>query len=113
MVASNREQSAELLENASRASDFLKSLANEHRLVILCTLAGNELSVSELNDIVPLSQSALSQHLAALRESGLVLTRRESRTIYYRLNGDDALRVIEVLQSIFCPPGEPESATAG
>ena len=93
----------ELLENASRATDFLKGLANENRLIVLCSLAAGELSVGELNEVVPLSQSALSQHLSALRESGLVLTRRESRTIYYRLNGDNALRIIEVLQSIFCP----------
>ena len=93
----------ELLENASRAADFLKNLANSHRLVVLCALAGGEMSVSELNKAVPLSQSALSQHLSALRASELVLTRRESRTIYYRLNGDNALKIIEVLQSIFCP----------
>ena len=94
--------SDDFLQNVTYATDFLKNLANEHRLMVLCTLADGELSVSELNKVVPLSQSALSQHLSALRESGLVCTRRQSQTIYYRLNGDSALRVIEVLRSIFC-----------
>ena len=90
-------------EHAADAAAMLKKLANPNRLLILCSLVERELSVGELNDIIPLSQSALSQHLAALRKADLVATRRESQTIYYRLNGDDAIRVIAVLQSIYCP----------
>ena len=93
----------ELQKNSSHAADFLKCLANENRLMILCALMEGEMSVSELNEIIPLSQSALSQHLSSLREAELVETRRESQTIYYQLKGNHAIKVIEVLQSIFCP----------
>ncbi|WP_020209153.1 ArsR/SmtB family transcription factor [Gilvimarinus chinensis] len=93
----------QLQANATQAAGFLKMLANEKRLMILCALINGELSVSDLNQQVPLSQSALSQHLAALREAELVSTRRDSQKIYYRLNGDAAVRIIEVLQSIYCP----------
>ena len=93
----------QLQANAAQAAGLLKMLANEKRLMILCALIDGELSVSDLNAQVPLSQSALSQHLAALREAELVTTRRDSQKIYYRLHGDAAVRVIEVLQSIYCP----------
>lgn len=90
-------------EHAQAAANLLKALANENRLMILCTLIGGELSVGELNTRVPLSQSALSQHLASLREAGLVATRKEAQTVYYSLLGDDAQKIIAVLQSIYCP----------
>ncbi len=93
----------QLQANATQAAGLLKMLANEKRLMILCALINGEMGVSDLNAQVPLSQSALSQHLAALREAELVSTRRDSQKIYYRLNGDAAVRVIEVLQSIYCP----------
>ncbi|WP_339900315.1 metalloregulator ArsR/SmtB family transcription factor [uncultured Gilvimarinus sp.] len=93
----------QLQANAAQAAGLLKMLANEKRLMILCALIGGEMSVSDLNAQVPLSQSALSQHLAALREAELVRTRRDSQKIFYRLNGDAAVRIIEVLQSIYCP----------
>lgn len=89
-------------ENAQEAAAFLKSLANEKRLLILCSLADEELSVGELNKRVELSQSALSQHLAWLRDANLVTTRREAQTIYYRLEGERALRIIATLKDIFC-----------
>ncbi len=94
---------SEMQDNAREASSFLKSLANEKRLLILCTLADKELSVSELNAHIDISQSALSQHLAWLREAKLVATRREAQTIFYRLEGEKALKVIGVLKDIFCP----------
>lgn len=94
---------AEMQQHASDAASLLKQLANEHRLLILCSLIGEELSVGELNDRVPLSQSALSQHLSSLRQAGLVQTRRESQTIFYSLCGDEAIKVIGVLKSIYCP----------
>ncbi len=97
-------QSVEALhQHASEAAALMKSLANENRLMILCTLVAGEMSVSELNQRVPLSQSALSQHLASLRKADLVTTRKESQTVYYRLYGDAASKVIAVLQSIYCP----------
>ncbi|WP_101757695.1 helix-turn-helix transcriptional regulator [Oceanicoccus sp. KOV_DT_Chl] len=89
-------------KHAADAAALLKQLANVNRLMILCTLIEGEMSVGELNKLIPLSQSAFSQHLAALREAKLVTTRRESQTIYYQLNGDEAIRVIEVLQAIYC-----------
>lgn len=89
--------------HAREAAALMKALANENRLMILCTLVGGEMSVGELNAKVPLSQSALSQHLASLREAKLVITRKEAQTVYYQLCGDEATRIIAVLQSIYCP----------
>ncbi len=94
---------ADMQKHAKDAANLLKKLGNEYRLLVLCTLMDGELSVGELNECMPLSQSALSQHLASLREAGLVKTRRESQTIYYSLQGDEAVKVIAVLQSIYCP----------
>lgn len=97
-------ESAEAIrEHAQAAAALLKALANENRLMILCSLMAGELSVGELNARVPLSQSALSQHLAGLREANLVCTRKESQVVYYRLAGTEASQVIAVLQSIYCP----------
>lgn len=90
-------------ENASRAAKLMRALANDSRLLILCYLDGRELSVTELNRNLDLSQSALSQHLAVLRKDGLVKTRRESQTIYYSLEGDTAKRIIRTLHEMFCP----------
>jgi DNA-binding transcriptional ArsR family regulator len=93
----------ELQKHAAKAARMLKSLSNENRLMILCSLIEGELSVGELNQRIPLSQSALSQHLGYLRKQDLVTTRRESQTIYYQLKGDDAIQIIQVLQTIYCP----------
>ena len=90
-------------ENAGSAARLMKALANDSRLLILCYLDGKELSVSELNENLDLSQSALSQHLAVLRRDGLVKTRRDSQTIYYSLEGDQASRIISTLHEMFCP----------
>ena len=76
---------SDLNANAKIAATMLKAIANESRLLILCHLEGKEMSVTELNDHLELSQSALSQHLAVLRKNELVTTRRESQTIYYSL----------------------------
>ena len=89
-------------ENAGSAARLMKALANDSRLMILCYLDGKELSVSELNENLDLSQSALSQHLAVLRRDGLVKTRRDSQTIYYSLEGDQARRMISTLHDMFC-----------
>ena len=89
-------------ENASNAVRLLKSLANESRLIVMCVLAEGEISVGSLNRRIDLSQSALSQHLAILRDQGLVKTRRESQTIYYSLSDSDAIGMIQKLHDIFC-----------
>jgi DNA-binding transcriptional ArsR family regulator len=81
---------------------MLKAMANPNRLQIMCVLGEGELSVGALNERIPLSQSALSQHLGVLREDGLVATRRESQTIYYRVRPGPALDVIRVLHGHFC-----------
>jgi DNA-binding transcriptional ArsR family regulator len=90
--------------HAVDAAGLMKALGNESRLMILCLLAEGERSVGELNDIIPLSQSALSQQLARLRQQGLVKTRRQSQTIYYSLADGPADRVIRLLHEIYCGP---------
>ena len=74
--------------NARRASELLKAMSNQHRLMILCQLVPGEKSVGELERIIGLSQSALSQHLARLRRDNMVKTRRVAQTIFYSLNGE-------------------------
>ena len=101
-MVENQMDMEKMAVHASDAAGLMKALGNESRLVILCTLASGERSVGELNDIVPLSQSALSQHLAVLREQGLVQTRRESQTIFYSLAPGPADRVIHLLHDIYC-----------
>ena len=95
--------------HAAEAAQLLKALGNEQRLHILCNLLDGPLSVGELNQRLELSQSALSQHLALLREMELVETRREAQTIYYSLPDGPVVRVMALLQDIYCPrdPGSP------
>jgi DNA-binding transcriptional ArsR family regulator len=92
--------------HASDAAGLMKALGNETRLMVLCTLAEGERSVGELNELIPLSQSALSQQLARLRSQGLVSTRRESQTIYYSLADGPANRIIQLLHDIYCGTGK-------
>ncbi len=92
--------------HAADAAGLMKALGNESRLMILCVLAEGERSVGDLNTVVPLSQSALSQQLARLRQQGLVKTRRESQTIYYSLAEGPADRVIKLLHEIYCGTAE-------
>jgi DNA-binding transcriptional ArsR family regulator len=90
--------------HAGEAAQFLKLLSNEHRLLVLCHLmTSGEASVTALVEQVGLSQSALSQHLAKLREDGLVAFRRQSQTLFYRVSDERAERVLGVLMDIFCP----------
>jgi DNA-binding transcriptional ArsR family regulator len=91
-------------EHVGEAAALLKALANDQRLLVLCSLLDGELSVGGLNERVTLSQSALSQHLAVLRTAGLVSTRRESQTIYYSLVPGPAMKIMEVLYEAFCAP---------
>ena len=95
---------AGLDQKAGEAAQFLKLLANEHRLLILCRLsASGEMTVNALADALGLSQSALSQHLARLRDDGLVTFRREAQTLHYRVANSDAIRILKTLRQIFCP----------
>ena len=95
---------AQIKANASEAESFLKMLANKNRLMILCSLVDKECSVNELNLQVPLSQSALSQHLAALRKANLVSTRRHGQTIYYSVADDRVKQIVEKMYEFFCAP---------
>ena len=88
---------------ADKAASLLKAMSNPHRLMILCRLGASEASVGELQVDSGLSQSALSQHLAILRDRKLVDTRRESQTVYYRLDDPAVRQVIETLMKIYCP----------
>lgn len=92
----------QMREHAADAARLMSALGNESRLMILCLLAEGEQSVGDINAIVPLSQSALSQQLARLRAQGLVETRRESQTIYYTLADGPAGKVIHLLHDIYC-----------
>ncbi|MEM8949282.1 MAG: metalloregulator ArsR/SmtB family transcription factor [Pseudomonadota bacterium] len=105
--------SRELQPLAREASGLLKTLGNEHRLLILCTLLEGERSVGDLVEKIGLSQSALSQHLARLRRDGLVRTRRSSQTIYYRVAGVEAPAVLATLHSLYCCEREGEVAEFG
>ncbi|MEZ5971760.1 MAG: metalloregulator ArsR/SmtB family transcription factor [Hyphomonadaceae bacterium] len=89
---------------ASEAAALLKALAHEARLMVLCQLLDGEHSAGALQESSGLSQSALSQHLARLREEGLVSTRRDAQTIYYRLADPNVARVLNTLAQIYCPP---------
>lgn len=94
---------AQLERKAADAASLLKLLANENRLLILCRLAvAGEASVGTLCDAIDLSQSALSQHLAKMRQDGLLATRRDAQTIYYRIADEDAGRLLKVLKDIYC-----------
>lgn len=94
----------EMARHAEDAAQFLKLMANPHRLMVLCHLLDAEMSVSSINEHLALSQSALSQHLAVLRNSGLVRTRREQQTIYYSLANDGVRAIIAELYQQFCAP---------
>jgi DNA-binding transcriptional ArsR family regulator len=91
-----------MVDNAKRASEFLKALAHESRLIILCILAKGEKSVSELEDELSLRQPTVSQQLARLRADGLVATRRDGKVIYYSLASEEARAVIGVIYDAFC-----------
>lgn len=94
----------QLEARAGEAARLLKLLSNERRLLLLCRLVGGEATVNALADAVGLSQSALSQHLAKLREDGLVTFRRDGTTLHYRIADKHAERVLELLKDIYCSP---------
>ncbi len=102
-----------VLHNARNASDFLKALAHETRLLLLCLLSERERSVTELEHILSLRQPTVSQQLARLRLDGLVTTRRDGKTIYYSINDGDVRRVIGVVYDIFCREGKSSRRASG
>ena len=91
-----------MMENARRATNFLKALAHEGRMLVLCHLASGEKSVTQLETLLSARQAAVSQQLARLRHEGLVDFRRDGRTIYYFLSDERARRMIEVVYDLFC-----------
>ena len=98
----------QLAEKAEKASKLLKTMGHPSRLMVLCYLMDGERPVSALNEAIPLSQSALSQHLAGLRQAGLVDTRRESQAIHYRLKSKAVSGILETLYQIYCNPNNEE-----
>lgn len=103
------EKLSELHDMASHAVELLKAMANEWRLMILCQLSEGEKTVSELQELLGLSQSALSQHLAVLRREKIVKARKHAQSVSYSLAGDDAPRVMHTLHEVFCETrGEKE-----
>jgi len=96
----------EMAQHAEEAARLLKLMANPNRLMILCRLMEQDFSVTELNEHLPISQSALSQHLAMLRKHGLVTFERDQQTLYYRLASPGVEAIVEVLYRLYCSPGE-------
>ncbi len=93
---------SELEAHAEAAESFLRSIANRHRLMVLCSLVEGEISAGELSRRLGLTQSNLSRHLGTLREEGLVATRREATTIYYRIASERVRTILQTLHGMFC-----------
>jgi len=91
-----------LLTNAREAERYLKVMSNRNRLMVLCVLREKERSVSEINQMVALSQSALSQHLAILRDNNFVSTRKVSQVVYYQIADSNVSELIDSLYKVFC-----------
>ena len=94
-------------KNTEAAPKILKALSNERRLMIVCMLYKDEKSVGALEEIIGLSQSALSQHLARLRRDGIVKTRRDAQTIYYSLKSTETEKILSCLHDMFCGGEDP------
>ncbi|WP_225181950.1 ArsR/SmtB family transcription factor [Pectobacterium aroidearum] len=91
-------------DGAAKAAALLRAIGNENRLLVLCLLIEHgEMSVGALLEHIPLSQSALSQHLAKMREEGLISYRRESQTLHYRIENQNVETIVATLKTIFCP----------
>jgi DNA-binding transcriptional ArsR family regulator len=98
---------AELQKSARHAAGLLKAMSNPARLVILCQIAEGERSVGELERVVGLSQSGISQHLAVLRRESVVSSRRVRQTVYYTLASDDVVALMATLHKVFCRKAAP------
>lgn len=93
-----------MVTSACEASNFLKALSHEGRLLILCYLATGEKTVTELEELLAARQAAVSQHLSRLRSEGLVTPRRDGKTIYYSLADERSVKVLSVVYDLFCKP---------
>lgn len=98
--------------SAKNATDMLKLLGHPDRLMVLCQLKNGEASVGELSRMLNIKQSPLSQHLARMRHEGVVESRREAQTIYYRLSGDKVAQIVTVLYELYCANDDDDSACA-
>jgi ArsR family transcriptional regulator len=96
----------QMMTNATKASNFLKAISHEGRLMILCHLATGEKSVTELEDLLAVRQAAVSQQLSRLRLEGLVQPRRDGKTIYYSLTDERATKILDVVYELFCSQAE-------
>lgn len=112
-AAVSETEMGEMIAHAETACDFLKALANENRLLLLCLLANGEKSVSELESALGVRQPTVSQQLARLRADNLVNARRNGKAIYYSLKSNEARQVIDLLYQLFCAPNGGESKSAG
>lgn len=91
-----------MMQNASKAANFLKAISHEGRLMTLCYLSTGEKSVLELEELLSARQAAVSQQLSRLRAEGLVTPRREGKTIFYKLTDERAIQILEVVYDLFC-----------
>ena len=91
-----------MLEQAEDAADFLKGMANAHRLSVLCHLVDGEKSVTDLIALTGIAQTSMSQHLSKLKAAGLVSFRRDHRTLYYKISEHDVMKVMGILYERFC-----------
>ena len=96
---------SDLLDRAGEASEFLKKLANPNRLMIACALVDGERSVRELEDGLGIRQPGLSQQIAELRDAGLIVGRKESKSVFYRLADERVREIVTLLYRMFCAPG--------
>ncbi len=105
------EEMDRIVQNATTASNFLKAVSHEGRLMILCHLISGEKSVTELEELLSARQAAVSQQLSRLRLEGLVIPRREGKVIYYRLADDRPKRILELVYDLFCtePPAQQQA----
>lgn len=100
----SEEEMDRMVDQATTASNFLKAVSHEGRLLILCHLVSGEKSVTELEDLLSARQAAVSQQLSRLRLEGLVVPRRDGKAIYYRLADDRPKRILELVYELFCDP---------
>jgi len=107
-VLSNAADLDDMAENAKQATDFMKAMAHESRLMILCYLSSGEKSVTQLEDLLALRQPTVSQQLARLRLERLITARRDGKTIYYSIADERALKMMEVVYGMFCTPPQAE-----
>ncbi|WP_319823913.1 metalloregulator ArsR/SmtB family transcription factor [Thalassovita sp.] len=98
----SNEEMDRIVENATNASNFLKAVSHEGRMLILCHLVTGEKSVTELEELLSARQAAVSQQLSRLRLEGLVIPRRDGKAIYYRLADDKPRRILELVYDLFC-----------